>query len=105
MSGVTASPSKRAELAAFLRDRRARIRPADVGLPIGARRRNPGLRREEVALLVLCDTVSSDLFTALPHTRQEIARFIHQQMALMVAHLAEQRGKELDVVAIELGNE
>ena len=54
---------------------------------------------EEVALLVLCDTVSSDLFTALPHTRQEIARFIHQQMALMVAHLAEQRGKELDVTA------
>ena len=38
------------ELAAFLRERRARLRPADVGLPDGTtRRRTPGLRREEVA--------------------------------------------------------
>ncbi len=35
-------------LGAFLRDRRARIDPASFGLP-GARRRTPGLRREEVA--------------------------------------------------------
>jgi transcriptional regulator with XRE-family HTH domain len=41
----------RAELAQFLRSRRARVRPADVGLPDGARRRTPGLRREEVARL------------------------------------------------------
>lgn len=54
---------------------------------------------EEVALLVLCDTVNGDVFTTLPYTRQEIAKFIHQQMALMVAHLAQQRGKELDVAA------
>lgn len=42
---------RRAELAAFLRVRRARIRPEDVGLPPGIRRRTPGLRREEVAQL------------------------------------------------------
>lgn len=36
-------------LASFLRDRREALRPADVGLPRGARRRTPGLRREEVA--------------------------------------------------------
>lgn len=48
---ASTSPTKRAELAAFLRDRRGRISPADVGLPNGARRRTPGLRREEVALL------------------------------------------------------
>jgi MmyB-like transcription regulator ligand binding domain/Helix-turn-helix domain len=42
---------RRAELAAFLRARRSRIRPADVGLPPGFRRRTPGLRREEVAQL------------------------------------------------------
>jgi transcriptional regulator with XRE-family HTH domain len=42
---------RREELAAFLRTRRARIRPEDVGLPAGARRRTPGLRREEVAQL------------------------------------------------------
>jgi transcriptional regulator with XRE-family HTH domain len=42
---------RRSELAAFLRARRARIGPADVGLPPGLRRRTPGLRREEVAQL------------------------------------------------------
>ena len=41
----------RQELACFLRDRRADLRPADVGLPAGPRRRTPGLRREEVARL------------------------------------------------------
>lgn len=41
----------RDQLAQFLRSRRARIMPADVGLPDGARRRTPGLRREEVAQL------------------------------------------------------
>jgi transcriptional regulator with XRE-family HTH domain len=43
-----------AELAAFLRARRARLQPADVGLPadpVPGRRRTPGLRREEVAEL------------------------------------------------------
>jgi transcriptional regulator with XRE-family HTH domain len=39
------------ELRRFLKERRARIRPADVGLPEGGRRRVPGLRREEVATL------------------------------------------------------
>lgn len=39
------------ELAAFLRSRRDRIRPADVGLTGGPRRRVPGLRRAEVAFL------------------------------------------------------
>lgn len=36
------------ELGAFLRSRRERLRPQDVGLPSGPRRRTPGLRREEV---------------------------------------------------------
>ncbi|GFE17066.1 DNA-binding protein [Streptomyces glebosus] len=43
--------ARRAELAAFLRSRRERITPEQVGLPRGARRRTPGLRREEVAHL------------------------------------------------------
>jgi transcriptional regulator with XRE-family HTH domain len=41
----------RAELGRFLKARRAKVRPEDVGLPPGPRRRTPGLRREEVALL------------------------------------------------------
>lgn len=42
---------RRAELADFLRRRRASITPDDVGLPNGGRRRTPGLRREEVSQL------------------------------------------------------
>ncbi|MFE9054897.1 helix-turn-helix transcriptional regulator [Streptomyces mutabilis] len=49
MEGMSAV--KYAELGAFLRSRRERIRPSDVGLPAGPRRRVPGLRREEVAQL------------------------------------------------------
>ncbi|SHM88954.1 helix-turn-helix transcriptional regulator [Cryptosporangium aurantiacum] len=41
----------REKLAAFLRARRARLQPSDVGLPDGVRRRTPGLRRQEVAQL------------------------------------------------------
>lgn len=41
----------RTALAGFLRTRRQRITPAQVGLPTGGRRRTPGLRREEVAAL------------------------------------------------------
>jgi transcriptional regulator with XRE-family HTH domain len=49
---IASSPSRRDELRAFLRSRRARLSPADVGLPDdGARRRTPGLRREELAAL------------------------------------------------------
>ncbi len=39
------------ELADFLKTRRARMMPDQVGLPLGIRRRTPGLRREEVAQL------------------------------------------------------
>lgn len=42
---------RRQALADFLRKRRAHIAPADIGLAPGARRRTPGLRREEVAQL------------------------------------------------------
>ncbi len=42
---------RRAELADFLRKRRASLKPDEVGLPNGGRRRTPGLRREEVAHL------------------------------------------------------
>jgi len=47
----SASTARRTELAAFLRSRRERISPEDVGLPVGTRRRTAGLRREELAQL------------------------------------------------------
>ncbi|MGF0316957.1 helix-turn-helix transcriptional regulator [Nocardia fluminea] len=39
------------ELGLFLRTRREAVSPAEVGLPAGQRRRTPGLRRAEVAML------------------------------------------------------
>ncbi|WSV49162.1 helix-turn-helix transcriptional regulator [Streptomyces decoyicus] len=42
---------RRQELRDFLMSRRARVTPAEAGLPDGGRRRTPGLRREEVAVL------------------------------------------------------
>lgn len=48
---VPGSGARRHELAGFLRSRRERITPEQVGLPRGRRRRTPGLRREEVAQL------------------------------------------------------
>ncbi|MEW2492737.1 MmyB family transcriptional regulator [Streptomyces nodosus] len=50
------------ELGAFLKSRRDRIRPSDVGLPSGPRRRVPGLRRDEVAMLA---GASTDYYTEL----------------------------------------
>ncbi|MEV8527471.1 helix-turn-helix transcriptional regulator [Streptomyces sp. NPDC052000] len=44
------------ELGAFLRSRRERFQPQDVGLPGGPRRRTPGLRREETAVLAHIST-------------------------------------------------
>lgn len=56
----------RAEVAAFLRTRRERLGPGEVGLPTAARRRTPGLRREEVALLA---GVSVDYYSRLEQAR------------------------------------
>ena len=54
------------ELGDFLRTRRGRIAPSQVGLPDGERRRTPGLRRAEVAQLV---GVSVDWYTWLEQGR------------------------------------
>src|ERR1041384_3186140 len=43
--------SRQSELGDFLRSRRQKLTPKLVGLPVGRRRRTPGLRREEVAEL------------------------------------------------------
>ncbi|NLU75312.1 helix-turn-helix domain-containing protein [Streptomyces sp. HNM0575] len=56
----------RRELADFLRSRRERIGPAEVGLPAGQRRRTPGLRREEAAQLAF---ISTEYYTRLEQAR------------------------------------
>lgn len=62
------------ELGGFLRSRRERISPEDVGLPAGRRRRTPGLRRDEVAQLAF---ISTEYYTRLeqaraPHPSREV---------------------------------
>jgi transcriptional regulator with XRE-family HTH domain len=73
--GVTLAPDdldrldRHRELADFLRQRRARISPADVGLPqASGRRRTPGLRREELATLA---GISVEWYTRLEQGRAE----------------------------------
>jgi transcriptional regulator with XRE-family HTH domain len=70
-------------LATFLRRRREALQPDDIGIPAGQRRRTPGLRREEVA--VLCG-MSTDYYSRLergrgPHPSEQmitaIARGLH----------------------------
>ncbi|MEV7004898.1 helix-turn-helix transcriptional regulator [Streptosporangium sp. NPDC051022] len=56
----------RRELADFLRRSRERLRPQEVGLPTGPRRRTPGLRREEVSQLA---GMSADYYIRLEQAR------------------------------------
>lgn len=60
------APSRHRELGSFLRSRRERLAPADVGLAEHGRRRTPGLRREEVAALA---GVSTTWYTWLEQGR------------------------------------
>lgn len=78
------------ELAAFLHSRRDRLRPADVGLTAGPRRRVPGLRREEVAFLA---NASIDYYIELERGRgvQPSA-----QMLLALARALRLTGDERD---------
>lgn len=56
----------KSELAAFLRARRNRLTPSDVGLPNGLNRRAPGLRRQEVAQLA---GISVDYYIRMEQAR------------------------------------
>jgi len=74
----------RAELATFLRTRRHRLRPADVGLPGGGRRRTPGLRRQEVAQLA---GISVDYYIRLeqargPHPSRQVLTALARALVL-----------------------
>src|ERR1700759_2018197 len=56
----------REDLADFLRRRREALRPDDVGMPAGRRRRTAGLRREEVAQLA---NMSTDFYARIEQRR------------------------------------
>jgi transcriptional regulator with XRE-family HTH domain len=74
----------RAELAAFLRARRARVSPQDAGLPATGRRRTPGLRRQEVAQLA---GMSVDYYIRLeqgrgPHPSRQVLSALARALML-----------------------
>ncbi|MFT3889009.1 MAG: helix-turn-helix transcriptional regulator [Arachnia sp.] len=85
------------ELGGFLRSRRERLLPSDVGLFSGARRRTPGLRREEVAVLA---HISTEYYTRLeqgraPRPSSEVLAGIAEALLLTdaeAAHLHELAG-------------
>ncbi|MGK5738588.1 helix-turn-helix transcriptional regulator [Micromonospora sp. URMC 103] len=81
---MTSTGLRRDELAAFLRSRRARLRPAEVGLPDGVRRRTPGLRRQEVAQLA---GMSVDYYVRLeqgrgPHPSRQVLAALARALLL-----------------------
>src|SRR6202451_2803604 len=70
-------------LGGYLRARRALVTPEQAGIPAGANRRVPGLRREEVAMLA---GISADYYLRLergrdknpsPQVLQSLARGLH----------------------------
>ena len=98
-------------LADFLRRRRAALRPDDVGLGPGRRRRTPGLRREEVAALA---HMSTDFYTRLEQRRGSrpsqqtigaIARALRltlderDHLLRLAGHTAPPRGRRSDHVS------
>ena len=70
--------ARRRQAGEFLRSRRGRLAPSDVGLPHGFRRRTPGLRREEVASLA---GVGTTWYTWLEQGRE--IRPSHQVLAAL----------------------
>jgi transcriptional regulator with XRE-family HTH domain len=74
----------RADLAKFLRARRERLSPSDVGLPGGGQRRTAGLRRQEVAQLA---GISIDYLIRLeqgrgPHPSQQVLAALARALML-----------------------
>jgi transcriptional regulator with XRE-family HTH domain len=74
----------RDDLATFLRTRRARLRPADAGLPEAGPRRTPGLRRQEVAQLA---GMSVDYYIRLeqargPHPSRQVLAALSRALML-----------------------
>lgn len=81
---MTTNGLRRDELAGFLRSRRAKLRPTEVGLPDGVRRRTPGLRRQEVAQLA---GMSIDYYIRLeqgrgPHPSRQVLAALARALLL-----------------------
>ncbi|HEY3144204.1 MAG TPA: helix-turn-helix domain-containing protein [Acidimicrobiales bacterium] len=89
-------PEERSEFASFLRSRRERIRPEDVGLPAAGRRRTPGLRREELAALA---GISVDYVVRLEQGRETNPSVSVLAALARTLQLNEDEGKHLKGLA------
>jgi hypothetical protein len=88
---------RREELKNFLRTRRARLSPADFGLPEGTRRRTPGLRRDEVAQLA---SIGTTTYTFLEQGRDiRVSTHVLDKIA-EVLRLSEQEKQHLFRLAV-----
>ncbi len=96
----SAEDSRRRELGAFLRSRRERLTPSATGIATGMRRRTPGLRREEVAMIA---GVGTTWYTWLEQGREvrpsvEVLAALSQALRLDAAekrHLFTLAGRQL----------
>ena len=87
--GSGTSEQRRRELADFLRTRREKLKPEQVGITQVSRRRTPGLRREEVAELA---GVGTTWYTWLEQARDiqpstEVLRRLGQALSLTAAEM------------------
>jgi transcriptional regulator with XRE-family HTH domain len=83
---LTRDDLNRNELATFLRTRRHRLRPAEMGLPETGPRRTPGLRRQEVAQFA---GMSVDYYIRLeqgrgPHPSRQVLAALSRALMLTV---------------------
>src|ERR1700689_507850 len=84
---LTMSDDDRANpLGSYLRARRALVTPEQAGLPPGANRRVPGLRREEVAMLA---GISADYYLRLERGRDKNPSLQVLESLARVLHLDE----------------
>jgi len=101
VSDLPAAGAPPGELGSFLRARRERTSPRDVGLPDAGRRRTPGLRREEVATLA---GVSVDYLVRLEQGRDS-----HPSADVLVAladamRLTDEERRHLFQLGVRSGN-
>lgn len=83
--------ARRTELARFLRARRERLSPAEVGFSVAGRRRTPGMRREELAFLV---GVSTSWYTWLEQARAiTVSAAVLERLAQALHLTAEERAQ------------
>ncbi|MHB9863597.1 helix-turn-helix domain-containing protein [Streptomyces sp. YIM S03343] len=86
------------ELGEFLKARRAELSPCDVGLRAGQRRRVPGLRREEVALLT---GISTEYYTRIEQGRLPASAPVLKEIAQVLRLNEDQRTYLFDLAAKE----